>query len=87
MPPVVRHAPMAKSRHDETSTGADKTVVTIRVFCRLCHKKLYKQVKSTYPQRASSVAAAGGEQQTAAFLSITTTLSEARFPVIAKTGL
>ena len=56
MPPVVRHALMAKSRHDETSTGADKTVVTIRVFCRLCHKKVYKQVKSTYPQRAASVA-------------------------------
>lgn len=56
MPPVVRHAFMAKSRHDETSTGADKTVVTIRVFCRLCHKKVYKQVKSTYPQRAASVA-------------------------------
>ena len=56
MPPVVRHALMAKSRHDETSTGADKTVVTIRVFYRLCHKKLYKQVKSTYPQRAASVA-------------------------------
>ena len=55
MPPVVRHALMAKSRHDETSTGADKTVVTIRVFCRLCHKKVYKQVKSTYPQRAASV--------------------------------
>ena len=56
MPPVVRHALMAKSRHDETSTGADKTVVTIRVFCRLRHKKVYKQVKSTYPQRAASVA-------------------------------
>lgn len=56
MPPVVRHALMAKSRHDETSTGADKTVVTIRVFCRLCHKKVYKQVKSTYPQRAASAA-------------------------------
>ena len=56
MPPVVRHALMAKSRHDETSTGADKTVVTIRVFCRLCYKKVYKQVKSTYPQRAASVA-------------------------------
>lgn len=56
MPPVVRHALMAKSRHDETSAGADKTVVTIRVFCRLCYKKVYKQVKSTYPQRAASVA-------------------------------
>lgn len=56
MPPVARHALMAKSRHDETSTGADKTVVTIRVFCRLCHKKLYKQVKSTYLQRAASAA-------------------------------
>ena len=78
---------MAKSRHDETSTGADKTVVTIRVFCRLCHKKVYRQVKSTYPQRAASVAATGGEQQTAALLSFTVTLSEARFPVNAKTGL
>lgn len=54
MPPVARHARMAKSRHDETSTGADKTVVTIRVFCCPRHKKLYKQVKSTYPQRTAA---------------------------------